>query len=1367
MSHNYKIPPVFNDKKPYNRYVDELKAWTLLIDLEKQKQGIAVALSLPKEDSTQVRDKVFSEISIADLNKEDGIDTLIAFMDNLFKKDELTDMYKHYTNFDRYKRKSDETMESYIIEFEKLCNKTKKFDMALPESVLAFKLLDGACLKHSDRKLVLTGVNYEEVNTMFKQMKSALKKFFGEQSLPTNSNESIKVEPSITKTEPVFITGTHGNLVRPRNERFRYGNRNNYERNNQRPLRKRNNPLDEKGEPLRCHICQSVMHFARFCPHGNKTFDKPVFQASDENDMVEKAVLFTGAVIEDKSVLLSEALNCVVLDSACSATVTGEDWLKCYLDSLTTEQKCKIQRSPSDTVFRFGGGERLKSNGKVKIPCNMAGKECEIVTDIVECDIPLLLSKTAMKKADMKLDLVNDTAEIFGTLVDLQNTTSGHYCVPLKEDEVCLSNSILINESFKEKEKKVVKLHKQFGHPTAKRLASLLVDAKLYDEDCKRILDQIEQDCETWKKFKRTQPRPVVSLPLATDFNQCVVMDLKEWVKSKIWLFYLIDTATRFTLATVIRSKLPSVIIDKTMQLWIGNGFGVPGRLLADNGGEFANEEYRDMCDNLNIEVLNTAACSPWQNGLCERNHAIVDDCLRKILDENPKLSLEVGLVWALNAKNSLHMNSGYSSCQLVFGRNPNLPSVLNANPPALEGVTVSFIEAEASERVRRALRHQSTNTQYYTGEKVYYKRDDSPKWRGPAKVIGQDGKNKLDNTDLKENKDVGDHQSEVVIDLEVEESNATPVQQEQRNRSEHEENVSDVPEAEMNLEGEQQVSVRKEHDFPKVNDHVEVKMKDVPEWFSAKVISRGGKATGKYSSWYNIRKEGTNDEMCLDFKDVEEWKKVESVNVVILPEHVHDTVEAVKAKQKELDNWKLFDVVRQVPDDKQIVKARLVVRGFEEEHKLQRDSPTAAKDTLRMFFGIAACKNWNCVALDVKSAFLQGHTIDRDVYVTPPKEANVPDGFTWKLVKVIYGLNDAPRNWYFSVRQTLLKLKAEQSTVDKALFYWKDTDNNLCGIFIMHVDDFVLAGNKIFEASIMSQLIKTYKVGKIEETNFKYIGINISQDGGNITMDQKQYVECIQEIQISNKRSTRKRDELNDDVLHELRSAIGQLNWIATQTRPDLAFDVLELNVSIKNGRVEHLLVANKVIKKMKATNNVCLIFPNMPKYELWKLVVFSDASYANLPDGVSSAGGSIVIVVAEDGKCFPISWCSKKIKRVVKSTIAAEALSLVNGIDNAYYIGCLMSQILFSQRTNENCIPITAYIDNKSLYENIHATTLVSEKRLRIDIAAIQQMVNEGKVSVRWVPASLQLSDGMTKRGASLQRLMNVLTNGKITFD
>ena len=65
------------------------------------------------------------------------------------------------------------------------------------------------------------------------------------------------------------------------------------------------------------------------------------------------------------------------------------------------------------------------------------------------------------------------------------------------------------------------------------------------------------------------------------------------------------------------------------------------------------------MCENLNIQVQNTAAYSPWQNGLCERNHAVIDDSVKKILEDNPGLTLDTALVWAVQVKNCLHMNSG------------------------------------------------------------------------------------------------------------------------------------------------------------------------------------------------------------------------------------------------------------------------------------------------------------------------------------------------------------------------------------------------------------------------------------------------------------------------------------------------------------------------------------------------------------------------------------------------------------------------------------------------------------------------------------------------------------------------------------
>ena len=43
------------------------------------------------------------------------------------------------------------TMDDFIIEFKKYYNRTKKFDMSLPEVVLAFKLLDCTGLEHKDR----------------------------------------------------------------------------------------------------------------------------------------------------------------------------------------------------------------------------------------------------------------------------------------------------------------------------------------------------------------------------------------------------------------------------------------------------------------------------------------------------------------------------------------------------------------------------------------------------------------------------------------------------------------------------------------------------------------------------------------------------------------------------------------------------------------------------------------------------------------------------------------------------------------------------------------------------------------------------------------------------------------------------------------------------------------------------------------------------------------------------------------------------------------------------------------------------------------------------------------------------------------
>ena len=122
----------------------------------------------------------------------------------------------------------------------------------------------------------------------------------------------------------------------------------------------------------------------------------------------------------------------------------------------------------------------------------------------------------------------------------------------------------------------------------------------------------------------------------------------------------------------------------------------------------------------MNIQTMHTAAYSPWSNGLCERNHAVIDDSVSKIMAEQPDCSFTIALIWAVNAKNCLQIVGGYSPYQLVFGRNPSFPSVHSDLPPAqneqwanqyvhenlmaLHSARKHFIQQESSERLRRGL---------------------------------------------------------------------------------------------------------------------------------------------------------------------------------------------------------------------------------------------------------------------------------------------------------------------------------------------------------------------------------------------------------------------------------------------------------------------------------------------------------------------------------------------------------------------------------------------------------------------------------------------------------------------------------------
>ena len=95
--------PIFGGDKSYNRWLEEIKAWELTTAVEKKKQALTIALSLP--EGSEVRRRIFEESGpIGDLNVEGGVKELIIRLNKWYKQDDLSAAYAAWTNFDTYKK---------------------------------------------------------------------------------------------------------------------------------------------------------------------------------------------------------------------------------------------------------------------------------------------------------------------------------------------------------------------------------------------------------------------------------------------------------------------------------------------------------------------------------------------------------------------------------------------------------------------------------------------------------------------------------------------------------------------------------------------------------------------------------------------------------------------------------------------------------------------------------------------------------------------------------------------------------------------------------------------------------------------------------------------------------------------------------------------------------------------------------------------------------------------------------------------------------------------------------------------------------------------------------------------------------------
>ena len=509
-----------------------------------------------------------------------------------------------------------------------------------------------------------------------------------------------------------------------------------------------------------------------------------------------------------------------------------------------------------------------------------------------------------------------------------------------------------------------------------------------------------------------------------------------------------------------------------------------------------------------------------------------------------------------------------------------------------------------------------------------------------------------------------------------------------------------------------------------------------------------------------------------------------------LFPRSQHREPESFNAKIKELDDFKKFkayDVVK-IPQNNKLLpcqwiltekdeeaapgkakrKARLCVEGNREENlaEILTDSPTVSKSSIRLLVTLAATNpEWNLMSSDVTRAFLQSAELNRDVYVKPPREANVPDGMCWKLRITVYGLKDASRGFYTNQGEKLIGLGMEMCRMDPALFFYFNDGSNilsedrkLAGVLGTYVDDSLTLGNENFIKKIMKPMIKKFVYGSHSETPFTYTGMKVRREDDAITLDQDNYVKKLEIPGMNHVAGHKMDDVIEEQSLY--RSIVAKLTMLSVISRPDLCFESKLLSSRYGKATKKDFCTAVKLLTKAKSESTK-MTYRNLGNMEDWLLLVFSDASLGHL--GVIAVGGQVLIMVnIKTGNSAIFHWRSKQIRRVVHSSEAAEAYALLDAFGDAFYFRNILTQLLGSRASK---IPAIALIDCKNLWESIHNLKPIEDKALMKTIVEIKEFMAMDSVvqEVRLVPASQQLADGLTKQGQKSCDLMKALQTGK----
>jgi hypothetical protein len=287
---------------------------------------------------------------------------------------------------------------------------------------------------------------------------------------------------------------------------------------------------------------------------------------------------------------------------------------------------------------------------------------------------------------------------------------------------------------------------------------------------------------------------------------------------------------------------------------------------------------------------------------------------------------------------------------------------------------------------------------------------------------------------------------------------------------------------------------------------------------------------------------------------------------------------------------------------------------------------------------------------MDVKGAYLNG-ILTETIYMKQPDGYENGTDQMCHLVKTLYSLKQAGREWNKELDAKLCQHKFTHLRSDPCAYVRRHVQN--IEIITIWVADFLLFMSSQMLLDVLKAELQTeWEITDLGDPT-KIVGIKITHTKNATMITQQKYVESILKRQgmdnanpVSMPMDPNVSLEPNPDGSQGNQSnsymrLLGELQFLANATRPDIAYAVNRLATYTANFSMQHSTALKRLLRYLVGTKAYGITYQKYPTtndVEENLFYGFSDAAYTNMDDHKSMSG----YVFSMGGGA--ITWGSRK---------------------------------------------------------------------------------------------------------------------------